>query len=158
MSTRSVIARETPGGGFAGRYVHWDGYPSGVGAQLWELYRSRFGRDLDAMLSELIDGHPAGWSVLCADWSLPLNSSDSSPRCYCHWRNEPASELTQANAALSWCEYAYTLGRDTAGSAVMRILVPDGARDAGKWKEAAAVDLDGAGEADFEAIDRAVRG
>ena len=158
MSTRSVIARETPAG-FTGRYVHWDGYPSGVGETIWRLYRGRFGRDLDAMLSELIDGHPAGWSVLCGDWSLPLGSHPDAPKCYCHGGSpEPACELTQSDAALSWCEYAYALGRDTAGRAVTRILVPAGARDTGTWKEVVTVDLDADGGPDFEAIDRAVRG
>lgn len=34
MGTRSVIAKPH-GDGFMGKYCHWDGYPSGVGAALW---------------------------------------------------------------------------------------------------------------------------
>lgn len=69
MSTRSVIARPT-GDGFAGRYHHRDGYPEGLGAELWGLFHSRYGGDLDAMTAELIDAHPAGWScIVGADWS-----------------------------------------------------------------------------------------
>lgn len=37
MSTRSVIARPD-GDGFAGRYAHWDGYPTCRGAQLWQTF------------------------------------------------------------------------------------------------------------------------
>lgn len=70
MSTRSVIARPW-GDGFEGRYHHYDGYPSGVGAQLWELYHGRYAGDVGAMVAELIEAHPAGWSTINgADWSL----------------------------------------------------------------------------------------
>lgn len=70
MSTRSVIARPA-GDGFAGRYHHFDGYPTGLGKTLWDLYRDRYAEDLEAMTAELIDAHPAGWSSINgADWSL----------------------------------------------------------------------------------------
>ena len=70
MSTRSVIARKKDQG-FAGVYHHWDGYPSGVGATLWRIYREYFDCDTDAMLRVLIDAHPAGWSTINEDWTLP---------------------------------------------------------------------------------------
>ena len=75
MSTRSVIARPM-GDGFNGRYHHWDGYPSGLGAELYWLaqpndYRAMAGLpptpwngDIEAMLKVLLDDHPAGWSTL----------------------------------------------------------------------------------------------
>ena len=64
MSTRSVIARPTTPGHFRGRYHHWDGYPSGVGVTLVELYNGIFKQDLGRMLKVLLDDHPAGWSTI----------------------------------------------------------------------------------------------
>lgn len=70
MSTRSVIARATSSG-FTGVYHHWDGYPSGLGATLFELFNGHFKRDLSKMLGYLIDQHPAGWSTINgADFDL----------------------------------------------------------------------------------------
>lgn len=65
MSTRGAIAR-TPDVGvtFKGVYHHWDSYPEGLGATLFELYRGEFQKDLPKMLRTLIDGHPAGWSTI----------------------------------------------------------------------------------------------
>lgn len=69
MSTRSVIARKD-GMSFKGVYHHWDGYPSGLGATLFELRNGHFKGDTQAMLSALIDDHPAGWSTINgADWT-----------------------------------------------------------------------------------------
>lgn len=72
MSTRAVIARRNQeGAGFEGRYHHWDGYPKGLGATLWELYHGHFRKDLGTMLQVLLDDHPAGWSTINnADWNL----------------------------------------------------------------------------------------
>jgi hypothetical protein len=60
MSTRSEIFG--PDG--RGRYHHFDGYPSGVGATLWELYRHVFECNIGEMRKVLIDDHPAGWSTI----------------------------------------------------------------------------------------------
>lgn len=64
MSTRAAIVRINGEHGFKGRYHHWDGYPSGLGATLFNLYRGQFKRDLPAMLHVLIDKHKAGWSTI----------------------------------------------------------------------------------------------
>jgi hypothetical protein len=83
MSTRAAIARavDKPGGGihFEGRYHHWDGYPTGLGRTLYQLYNGYFERDLDAMLKFLIDDHPGGWSTINdRDLSLPIGFSDDN--------------------------------------------------------------------------------
>ena len=126
MSTRGAIARldrmEPPH--FTGRYVHWDCYPTGLGAALWDLYHGHFARDLDAMLKVLIDEHPAGWSSLCgcdfssapgfrekgATSACPQARDEAldAPQCYCHGdRHEQPQLITQANAAASGCEWVY---------------------------------------------------
>src|SRR5713226_5807787 len=67
MSTRSVIARVGEHEGqFSGRYVHADGYPTGMGAFLWNALHGHFKNDLGKMLVYLIDASHAqyGWSAL----------------------------------------------------------------------------------------------
>ena len=59
MSTRSCIAR-IKGDGFAGVYHHWDGYPAGLGAELYQLAHNRTLGDLPAMLKTLIDDQRRG--------------------------------------------------------------------------------------------------
>jgi hypothetical protein len=59
MGTRSVVAVPLDGG-FQGRYVHWDGYPSGVGVVLADLVQ----RDgVETVRRVLTDEH-YGWSNL----------------------------------------------------------------------------------------------
>jgi hypothetical protein len=64
MGTRSAIARINGEHGFKGTYHHWDGYPTGLGATLFNLYQTQFNHDLPKMLHVLIDEHPAGWSTI----------------------------------------------------------------------------------------------
>ena len=123
MSTRGVIARLTNAlpAQFAGRYHHWDSYPTGLGKTLWLLYHGHFNRDLNAMMRVLVDEHPAGWSTInSADFSLLSGFTELAnrktedeadgvrPECYCHGdRAEEAWEVTQKNASGSGCEWAY---------------------------------------------------
>lgn len=138
MSTRSVIARPTDLG-FQGRYHHFDGYPTGLGAFLHRAYHEQFDGDLDAMLALLIDAHPAGWStIIDADLSLEpgfLNhghpgsyhrkyvdgawvpNPDYIPqaRCYCHGDRSEEGHLWTCSCPTGaicggWSiEYAYVL-------------------------------------------------
>lgn len=62
MGTRSVVALPEDGA-FRGRYCHWDGYPTGVGAALIEIVK----RDgLDTARRTLTADH-YGWSSLDAE-------------------------------------------------------------------------------------------
>lgn len=131
MATRGGIARVTGSGTFKGRYHHWDGYPAGLGKTLWTLYRERYGKDLDKMLAELIDEHPAGWSTINdADWSLPPGFTEyrrgvektRRPECFCHGdRHEEAWEIDEKNSSGSGCEYVYAF-RVEDGKDVMVVL------------------------------------
>lgn len=123
MSTRSCIARSTGEGTFKGVYHHWDGYPPSLGATLFRIYRQHFKRDLVAMLTFLIEKHPAGWSTInSADFKLPAGyqetkyrkkrdgSDDYSkptphgPVCYCHGgRHEEALPVSEADdCGMEW--------------------------------------------------------
>jgi DNA-directed RNA polymerase subunit N (RpoN/RPB10) len=85
VSTRAGIARWTDKTKkeWAGRYHHWDGYPSGLGATLYQLVRSKTLGDLSTTLRVLIDDHPAGWSTINgADWGKRPGYEDSAKaRC-----------------------------------------------------------------------------
>jgi len=88
MSTRSCIARLTSKPGepitFRGKYSHWDGYPSGLGATLFKLWRGHFKKDTNAMLKVLIDDCRCGWSTINgADFNLPAapRTDDSLKIC-----------------------------------------------------------------------------
>lgn len=104
MSTNGIIARSTGESTFAGRYHHWDSYPSGLGVTLVELYRGHFNYDLPHMLGVLLDKHPAGWSTIVhKDFTrkpgytniaqrpegMPIEEFQHQPlnrrpQCYCH--------------------------------------------------------------------------
>lgn len=114
MSTRAVIARKTAGGpgnvtGFEGVYHHWDGYPSGLGATLYKLWRGHFKRKTPKMLAYLIDQHPAGWSTICGrNFKQAPGKDGEGPECYCHGsRHEEGNTITHLNASGCGCEYAY---------------------------------------------------
>lgn len=116
MSTRSVIARKTREG-FTGVYHHFDGYPSGVGAQLYQLYNGHFDKYIKDMMHTLIDEHPAGWSnINGTDFNLDPGfvnhgSSDSNrPQCYCHGdRHEEAHGFIKMQGDNWGTEYAYAI-------------------------------------------------
>ena len=117
MSTRSIIARKTDKG-FTGVYHHWDGYPTGLGCTLYEMYNEG-DKDLDGMLTFLIDTHPAGWSSINGvDWSKPIGfiekydpENRDTPQCFCHGSRrenaEPIDQDTECGA-----EFAYVFEKD----------------------------------------------
>lgn len=81
MSTRSSIALPEPGG-WRGVFHHWDGYPTGLGATLLDLYDSRYDGEFDAMARELVLDSPAGWSTINGSWE-PREGEDSPIVCRC---------------------------------------------------------------------------
>ena len=83
MSTNAAIAYGTPKE-WQGIYSHWDGYPEGVGAAVWDVLMKEFvlnqgspgvanngSTAVQAFVDIYIKGHPGGWS------SFPKE-------CYCH--------------------------------------------------------------------------
>ena len=126
MSTRAIIAWGKDNG-FVGRYHHSDGYPQGLGATLFDLYRGFFKGDMHVMKRVLFDEHPAGWSSINgADFSLapgwtslqnrerlPDGSFDYSgprrPACYCHGdRHETQNDIrTERSLYKTDCAWVY---------------------------------------------------
>lgn len=91
---------------YIGIYCHWDGYPSGVGAELKESFK-----DYDSVLNLIIGG--------------ACSSIDGSVRHYANRKKEkwaylkPRSGKTQTNVVesfrSSWCEYAYLYDETRGG-------------------------------------------
>jgi hypothetical protein len=133
MSTRSCIARVTGEGKFTGVYHHWDGYPTALGATLYDLYHDHFNCDLDAMLKYLIDAHPAGWSTINgADFNLPAaydsdrRGDPHGPACFCHGgRQEKAQPVTQDDDM--GMEWAYVFDEEKRVMYVLERLYTDNA-------------------------------
>jgi hypothetical protein len=124
MGTRGGIVRITGDGTFKGRYHHWDSHTYSLGAELWTLYRERHKKNLEAMLVELIDNHPGGWSTIVEkDWSQPPGYNEKqAPQCYCHGdRSEEGMDLTEENASGVGCEYVYAFGKEN-GKDIMLVL------------------------------------
>lgn len=126
MSTRSIIARQK-GDGWEGRYCHYDGYPSGVGATIHRLYQEHFGRDAEAMLRVLIDEHPGGWCAIDdTDFSItpgyinrPSEGNRKQPQCFCHGdRHEMSPLLTSCGWDIEWL---YIIQATPDGD-IMRVL------------------------------------
>jgi len=120
VSTRSVIARPTPEGGFRGSYCHNDGYPAHQGRILFDAITGHFDGDTDAAGRYLIDQHPAGWSVLHGDFAAPpgyrpgYDPEDLRNQCYCHGdrHDPPRPPLTEQTARDAFIDYAYVLEPD----------------------------------------------
>jgi hypothetical protein len=113
MATRAIIARQR-GDGWEGRYHYSDGYPSGLGPALYDLYHGHFERDLDRLLHVLIDAHPAGWlSIIAADWTrapgwYPAHPRVGPLRCYCHGDRREPCDLRTSDAP-DYEEFLYVL-------------------------------------------------
>jgi len=165
MSTRAVIAR-IKGDGFEGRYHHYDGYPSGLGATLYELAHNRMLGELPAMLKTLLDDHPAGWSTINgADWTEPPGFQENGfttegPECFCHGgRSEEAQTITHEDDA--GMEWAYIFDEEARTMAVCERALENGdhaigmfgaiAADGYHWAIRTVVNLDGP-EPDWEEI------
>jgi hypothetical protein len=136
VSTRSVVARPTPEGGFSGTYCHNDGYPAHQGRVLFDAVTGHFDGDPDAAGRYLIDQHPAGWSVLHGDFTAPPgfrtrhDPEDLRNQCYCHGdrREPPRPPLTDHTAQAAFIDYAYVLEADR-----LRVLT----NRAGGWQPVA---------------------
>lgn len=129
MSTRAAIGRPTDVGWVA-TYHHLDGYPTGLGAALFDAYHTAFDGDLARMTTILIDDHRGGWStIIDADWSQApgfieygvahTEEEERRPKCYCHGdRHEGPFTLMQCRCGMGdntagcdplFIEYAYVL-------------------------------------------------
>ena len=124
MSTRSIVAKQQ-GDTWAGRYCHWDGYPSHHGAVIWHIVK----RDgIENAVKTLVDDN-FYWSTLNpfqkAD-DLPDYSDDGRFDIVTGYgiagntnQSDPDEWYTPENYRDSWCDYVYVIA--PAGLLVMRI-------------------------------------
>jgi hypothetical protein len=102
MATRATISRLLTDGTSEGRYHHWDGYPSGLGHKLLELFNDYFDKNIHLMMSALIDAHPAGWSTIQKNWRAASAGFDGDgPECYCHGTRSEGADLRVFTVAKS---------------------------------------------------------
>lgn len=127
MGTRSVVARPM-GDGFEGRYVHWDGYPTGVGAA---LLRGSQQLGTAALRKLLVEDEKVGWSSLCnADFTLPpcwidgaIDDAPHGPTSYSA-RGETGDLLVTQDSEDSGTEWCYVIADECLS--VFERAYPDG--------------------------------
>lgn len=167
MGTRSVIGVYTSEADreWKGRYVHWDGYPSGVGAALHENLHQHFAGVVKELL-EVVLAEKIGWSAIVGkNLKLPPIWAEGSsnwteddprhqqPQSYTARGEALESDEDQAEGRWvhssedSWCEWAYIFQPDLT-STKMDIYK----HRANDWTLRGSVDL-ADDEIDFEQIE-----
>lgn len=115
MGTRAVIAKPDGEMGWVGRYHHWDGYPSGLGATLAEWHERLGAAELTRIL---IDEEKVGWSTINdADLTLPpaweeLGGSERSGPLSYSVRGETDELLITHDGDDCGTEWAYVIRED----------------------------------------------
>lgn len=127
MATRSMIGTYGPDGEWDMRYVHWDGYPEGVGAQLCRIVN----RDgVQRAIRNLVSENESGWSSLGADTMHPR--PDASDRfvtivgyghAYLDDDGVPARNVGPENGM--GCEWAYAITEHACGAAMIDVWAWD---------------------------------
>ncbi len=96
-----LLGRDDKGRLMGKGVYHWDGHPPRLGPCLFRLFREAYKGDLESMLGDIVDAHPAGWADL-EKWD-----------CYCHARGlgvegyEPRDLKWAIQTGLHW---AYLFG------------------------------------------------
>jgi hypothetical protein len=116
MGTRSVVAIPHHDG-WHGRYVHWDGYPSGVGAALHQIV-TRDGHDHAV---RTLTAEHFGWSSITGETDPELTMPGHSAARYtavpgygiAYTPAEQSDEWVRHDGSDWGTEWAYVLGPDT---------------------------------------------
>lgn len=129
MSTRSVVGVFTDKAKtrWKGRYVHSDGYPTGVGATLYSEYHRAFCGRLQVMI-DLLLAERVGWSILVdchfdlpAIW--PYDPAKQNPVSYTA-RGETSDfatgEWVRSWDKETWCQWAYIFDPATCSLHIFR--------------------------------------
>lgn len=128
MATRSAVGKEDQDGNVVGVYVHWDGYPEGVGAILDEHYRDpakvaallELG-SVSSLAPEIGERHP--FNERREDWTTfygrDRGEKDVGPKTF------PNREEFRAGLSRSGAEFSYLL--DDSGDWIV-------SKGRGPWK------------------------
>lgn len=117
MGTRSAVGVRNENGEWKGRYVHWDGYPSGVGKTLQDLIK----RDGPQKVVQTVVLENYGWSALNGEVhpQLGLGYSDGRFKAIQGYgvaytevdgQSSPNDWITEDDAG--WTEYIYLIHDD----------------------------------------------
>lgn len=157
MATRAIISYKKEKG-WEGVYSHWDGYPTNLGKQIWDILHTKFignkgvadvandgapHKAIRAFVDIYINGHKGGWS------SFPET-------CYCHDPNfvlrdgEQENKLSDKDNDPLYIEWVYIVDPITA---TMEILEAVKVGENYEHKSTAIIDLLGK-EPDWEAIEK----
>lgn len=152
MGTRSTVA-VPEGDSWRGRYVHWDGYPSGVGGALQHIRAELYPDDLDGMVKMLTVDHWY-WSTL--DGAGQLSDIDKDDPRWVPVPDVGVAGNEQQASPDEWvkpeddygCEWAYVL--TPAGIVVFEATLEGGGHATGwfgsnpdvRWKYRATVAWD----------------
>jgi len=105
MGTRSIVAIPE-GDGWKGRYVHWDGYPMGVGKNIWNIVQ----RDgLDKAVQTLVYDNNAWSSIgyLADDNPEWVTSAELVPGYGIANPEDTDWWIHATDDDKSWCEWFY---------------------------------------------------
>lgn len=119
MGTRSVVAARQDDGSWSGRYVHWDGYPDGVGRAVKEIV-ARDGRER-AIQVLMVENY--GWSSVDSQDQQVLGVGYDDGRfravpgygiAYTTEQNQSHAEdwITDTDTGDSWLEYVHIIEPD----------------------------------------------
>lgn len=146
MSTNSVIGVAV-GTGWRGRYVHWDGYPEGVGARVWELIQ----RDGAVLAVQVLTLEHHGWSQIhrdeLGDYDTPSRFAAVPGYGVAYTDDEHPDEWITPDGDTWGTEWAYIVGEGSL--MVYKYVYPTK-----RWEQVDTFPLDGP-EPDWEATNAA---
>lgn len=145
MGTRSAVGVRNENGEWKGRYVHWDGYPSGVGAELLELIK----RDGPQKVVQTVVLQNYGWSTLDMnprgvpqdDGRFKVVPGYGVAYTEVDGQSSPNDWITEEDAG--WTEFVYLIHDD--GRVFYKDTNWEGERNTapGEWKELTLEVIDG---------------
>lgn len=153
MSTSSFVGTVDSSGRFAGRYVHFDGYPTARGPILTEILA---GRDHNlALVLDVLTRQHYGWSSLSADTGQePKTKLDGRAVAvagvgYAYTTHQDQADpndwitgrLGQRNDNPTWCEWAYLFTSAHTDTASLAVIQVEPGRDGERYHERARISV-----------------
>lgn len=106
MSTNSIVGTRTQDHPFRGRYVHWDGYPEGVGQAVAEIVR----RDGFKQAVDTLTVQHVAWAQVSTDVAISTWRDDITVTGYGIAYAEPDAWHDETDSA--GAEWAYAITPD----------------------------------------------
>lgn len=155
MSTNSIIGTMNISDStrWMGKYCHWDGYPSGVGATLFREYRRAYAGNVQNLINYIL-AEPVGWSaIMGCDLTLAPAWDEAeckAPESYSARGDKPMNpdgDFIRNTDDHAGAQYAYMLNAPAHTMHIYKYVYASG-KD---WELIAIIDLDG-NEPDWDKI------